>query len=61
MSKEPIKIRVELPDGAALEVAAGTTPLKVAESLGPRLARAALAARVDDYYETGENTRTRVL
>ncbi len=40
-------IRISLPDGSEREVAAGTTPLAVAESIGPRLARAALAARVN--------------
>jgi threonyl-tRNA synthetase len=40
-------IKVTLPDGSVREVAAGTTPRQVAESIGPGLARAALAARVD--------------
>ena len=40
-------IRVTLPDGSVREVAAGTTPRQIAESIGPGLARAALAARVD--------------
>jgi threonyl-tRNA synthetase len=40
-------IRVTLPDGTVREVAAGTTPRQVAEGIGPGLARAALAARVD--------------
>ncbi len=47
MSEGPGKIRVELPDGASLEVAPGTTPLEVAGQIGPRLARAAVAARLD--------------
>lgn len=40
-------IRVTLPDGSVREYARGTTALQVAESIGPRLARAALAARID--------------
>jgi threonyl-tRNA synthetase len=40
-------IRVTLPDGSLREVAAGTTPRQIAETIGPGLARAALAARVD--------------
>jgi threonyl-tRNA synthetase len=40
-------IRVTLPDGSQREVPAGTTARQVAESIGPGLARAALAARVN--------------
>jgi len=40
-------IRVTLPDGSSREVAAGTTPLAVASSLGPRLAKDAVVAAVD--------------
>jgi len=40
-------IQVRLPDGKTLEVPAGSTFLSVAERIGPGLARAALAARVD--------------
>jgi threonyl-tRNA synthetase len=40
-------IRLSLPDGSVKEVPVGTTPRAVAEGVGPRLARAALAARVD--------------
>jgi threonyl-tRNA synthetase len=40
-------IRVRLPDGSEKEFPAGVTPREVAESIGPRLARAALAARLD--------------
>jgi threonyl-tRNA synthetase len=40
-------IRVTLPDGSQREVPSGTTSRQVAESIGPGLARAALAARVD--------------
>ncbi len=41
------EIDVRLPDGKTLTVTAGTTVLSVAERIGPRLARAALAGRVD--------------
>jgi len=40
-------IRVTLPDASVREVPAGTTSRQVAESVGPGLARAALAARVN--------------
>ncbi|SKB29246.1 threonine--tRNA ligase [Sphingopyxis flava] len=40
-------IRVTLPDGSAREVARGTTPAQIAAAIGPGLAKAALAARVD--------------
>ncbi len=41
-------IIVSLPDGSKREVPAGTTPHEIAASIGPRLAKAALAARADD-------------
>lgn len=37
-------VRVSLPDGSTRQVPAGTTARAVAESIGPRLAKAALAA-----------------
>lgn len=40
-------IRVTLPDGSARDVARGTTPADIAAAIGPGLAKAALAARVD--------------
>src|SRR5690349_23467090 len=40
-------VRVTLPDGSQRETPAGTTPRKIAEGIGPDLARAALAARVN--------------
>jgi threonyl-tRNA synthetase len=40
-------IRVTLPDGAVMELPRGATPRDVAERIGPGLARAAVAARVD--------------
>ena len=40
-------VRVTLPDGSVREVASGTTARAVAEGIGPGLARAAVAAKVD--------------
>jgi threonyl-tRNA synthetase len=40
-------IRVTLPDGSTREVASGTTPLAVAQAIGPRLAKDALVAALD--------------
>ncbi len=41
------QVKLTLPDGSTMEVAAGTTALQVAEQIGPRLAKAALAAKVN--------------
>ena len=41
------QIEIGLPDGRTLELPIGSTPLDVATEIGPRLARAALAGRVD--------------
>lgn len=40
-------LSITLPDGSVREVAPGTTPADVAASIGPGLAKAAIAARVD--------------
>src|SRR6185437_14439314 len=40
-------IQITLPDGKVLELPRGTTPRQVAEQIGARLARAALAAKAD--------------
>ncbi|MEQ1686996.1 MAG: threonine--tRNA ligase [Sphingopyxis sp.] len=40
-------ITITLPDGSAREVSRGTTPADIAAAIGPGLAKAALAARVD--------------
>ncbi|WP_419826781.1 threonine--tRNA ligase [Sphingomonas sp.] len=40
-------LKITLPDGSAREVPAGTTPAEIAAAIGPGLAKAALAARVD--------------
>src|SRR5579862_5596699 len=39
-------IAIHLPDGSVREVAAGTTPLDIANSISPRLAAAAVVARL---------------
>ena len=39
--------KITLPDGSVREVAPGTTPADIAAAIGPGLARAALAAKVD--------------
>ncbi|MEA2712646.1 MAG: threonyl-tRNA synthetase [Gemmatimonadales bacterium] len=41
-------VRVTLPDGSQREAPTGTTPRQIAEGIGPGLARAALAARVNN-------------
>jgi len=40
-------VRLTLPDGSVREVAPGTTPLEIAESIGPRLAKDAVGAELD--------------
>ncbi len=40
-------LKITLPDGSVREVASGTTPYDIAAAIGPGLAKAALAARVD--------------
>jgi threonyl-tRNA synthetase len=40
-------LKIALPDGSMREVAPGTTPAQIAAAIGPGLAKAALAARVD--------------
>src|SRR5512146_2766970 len=39
-------IRVKFPDGSERQVLQGTTPLEIAKSISPRLAQAALAAKI---------------
>src|ERR687893_2338219 len=41
------QFKITLPDGSVREVAAGSTPADVAAAIGPGLARAAMAARVN--------------
>lgn len=40
-------IKITLPDGSSREVAMGTTPAQIAADIGPGLAKAALAARIE--------------
>jgi threonyl-tRNA synthetase len=40
-------LKIQLPDGSVREVAPGTTPADIAAAIGPGLAKAALAARVN--------------
>src|SRR6187402_2428605 len=40
-------LKISLPDGSVREVARGTTPADIAAAIGPGLAKAALAAKVD--------------
>jgi threonyl-tRNA synthetase len=49
-------IHVKLPDGSTKEVAKGTTALDVAKSISPRLADAALAAKVSPIAPAAEST-----
>jgi threonyl-tRNA synthetase len=42
-----IMLKISLPDGSVREVPPGTTPADIAASIGPGLAKAAIAARVD--------------
>jgi threonyl-tRNA synthetase len=48
MSETVAEITVTVPDGRVKSVASGTTPFEVARSIGPRLADAAVVARLDD-------------
>src|SRR5215472_5105886 len=48
-------IAIHLPDGAVREVPAGTTPLDIANSISPRLAQAAVVARLTPL--TGNGTQ----
>jgi threonyl-tRNA synthetase len=40
-------LRIELPDGSVKEMASGATPLDVARSIGERLAKDSIAAKID--------------
>src|SRR5437588_11162487 len=42
----PETIKIRLPDGSEKEVPRGTTPLEIARGISPRLAEAALVARI---------------
>jgi threonyl-tRNA synthetase len=43
----PAMFKITLPDGSVREVAQGTTPADIAAAIGPGLAKAAIAAKVD--------------
>src|SRR5260370_36785779 len=51
----PENIHIKLPDGSAKEFPSGTTALDVAKSISPRLADAALAAKIEDFGFDWEN------
>ncbi len=60
------KVKITLPDGSVQEWAAGTTPQQVAEKIGQRLAKDALAAlvngkAVDLNYKINETAELRIL
>ncbi len=40
-------LKISLPDGSVREMPAGSSPADVAAAIGPGLAKAAIAARVD--------------
>jgi threonyl-tRNA synthetase len=53
------QIEITLPDGSKQSVEAGTTPLDIAKSISPRLADAALVARVNgDLFDLGRPIET---
>ena len=55
-------IHVKLPDGSVKEVAKGTTALDIAKSISPRLADAALAAKVStNGNQAGEDARSTLI
>ena len=56
MTPNPDPIKVHLPDGSIKEFPAGTTPLDVAQSISPRLAAAAIVARVRPANTNGTGT-----
>jgi threonyl-tRNA synthetase len=49
------QIKIQLPDGSVREVAHGTTPLDIANSISPRLAAAVVVARVRPLNTTAPN------
>ena len=57
---------VTLPDGSTREVESGTTPLQIAMAIGPRLAKATLAAKIDDkevdvYFPITKNSKLQLI
>ncbi|HWF91231.1 MAG TPA: TGS domain-containing protein, partial [Terriglobales bacterium] len=58
----PDNIHIKLPDGSIKEVAKGTTALDIANSISPRLADAALAAKVSSNgNQAGESARSTLI
>src|SRR6202020_2474487 len=58
MSASEISIRVQLPDGTAKELPAGSTPFDVANGISPRLAAAAVVARIKPLHTAAPSTAT---
>ena len=54
-------IKIQLPDGSIREVAAGTTPFDIANSISPRLAAAVVVARVRSLAPVAANTNEMAL
>jgi threonyl-tRNA synthetase len=52
------QIRIQLPDGSVREVAPGTTPLDIANSISPRLAAAVVVARIKPLAAATSTTET---
>ena len=51
-------LKISLPDGSVREIEPGSTPADVAAAIGPGLAKAALAARVDAILSRGSSEVT---
>ncbi len=57
MTAPPDKIQIHLPDGSVKEFPAGSTPHDVAMSISPRLAAAAVVARIRPLQAAASNSR----
>ena len=55
------QIKIQLPDGSIREVAAGTSPLDIANSISPRLAAAVVVARIKPLAPVAANTNEAAL
>jgi len=55
------QIKIQLPDGSVREVAAGTSPLDIANSISPRLAAAVVVARIKPLTTAPANTNEAAL
>src|ERR1700761_2911877 len=58
MSASEISIRVQLPDGSVKELPTGSTPFDVANGISPRLAAAAVVARIKPLHAAAPSTAT---